>query len=67
MSTRQNLYNVDAALKRVQYSGDDMNSKSQDDDDFTRTVSPESDVTGSLNSSAKESEEPSNAGMFTVQ
>ena len=60
------MYNVDAALNHVEYSGDDMSSKSEDDDDFTRTVSPEPDATDSSDSSAEESEGPSNAGMFIV-
>ena len=30
MSTRQDLYSVDAALNRVEYSGDDMSSESED-------------------------------------
>ena len=53
MSTRQNLYRVFAVLNRVEYSGDEMSSKSEDDDDFTCTVTPESDATDSLDSSAE--------------
>ena len=66
MSTRKNLYCVDAAINRVEYSGDDMSSESEDDDDFTPTVTPESDATDSSDSSEEESEGPSNAGMFIV-
>ena len=66
MSTRQNLYSVDAALNRVEYSGDDMNSESEDDDDCTPAMTPESDVTDSSDSAAEESEGPSNAGIFIV-
>ena len=64
MSTRQNLYSVDAAFNRLEYSGDHMSSKSDVDDDFTPTT-PESDTTDSSDS-REESERPSNAGMFTV-
>ena len=66
MSARQNLYRVDAAFNRVEYSGDDMSSKSKDDDDCTPAMTPESDVTDSSDSVADESEGPSNAGMFIV-
>ena len=66
MSTRQNLYNVDAALNRVEYSGDDMSSESEDDDDCTPAMTLESDATDSSDSSAKESEGLSNADMFIV-
>ena len=65
MSTRQNLYSVAAALNRVEYSGDDMSSESEDDD-FTPAVIPESDATDSLSSRAEESKGPSNAGMLIV-
>ena len=44
MSTRQNLYSVDAALNRIEYSGDHMSNKGEDHDNFTHTVSPESDA-----------------------
>ena len=60
------MYNVDAALNRVEYSADDMSSKSKDDDDFTHTVYTESDATDSSDSSAEESEGSSNAGMLVV-
>ena len=57
MSTRQNLYSVDAALNRVEYSGDDMSSESEDDDDCTPAMTLESDVTDSSDSAAEESED----------
>ena len=66
MSTKQNLYSIGAALNRVECSGDDMSSESENGDDFTCTMTTESDVTDSLHSSAEESEGPSNAGMFIV-
>ena len=50
MSTRQNLYSVDAAFNRLEYSGDHMSSKSDVDDDFTPTMTPESDTTDSSDS-----------------
>ena len=43
-----------------------MSSESEDDDDCTPAMTPESDVTDSSDSAAEESEEPSNAGMFIV-
>ena len=60
------MYSVYAVLNRVEYSGDDMSSESEDDDDFTPEVTPESDATDSSDSSAEESEGPSNAGIFIV-
>ena len=65
MSTRQNLYSVNAALNRIEYWGD-MSSESEDDDDCAPAMTPESDVTDSSDSAAEESEGPSNAGMFIV-
>ena len=66
MSTRQNSYSVDAVLNRVEYSGDDMSGESEDNDDFTATVTSASDATDSSDSSAEESEGPSNEDMFIV-
>ena len=66
MSTKQNWYSVDAVLNRVKYSWDDMSSGSGHGDDFTPTVTPESDATGSSDSSAEESKGPSNEDMFIV-
>ena len=66
MLTKQNWYCVDAGLNREEYSGDDMSSGSEDGDDFTPTVTPEPEATDSSHSSAEESEEPSNTGMFIV-
>ena len=64
MSKGQNLYSVDAACNCVEYSEDDRSSESEDDDDFTLTVTPESDATDSSDFGVEESEGPSNAGMF---
>ena len=56
MSTRQNSYSVDAVLNRVEYSGDDISSESEDNDDFTATVTSASDSTDSSNFSVEETE-----------
>ena len=65
MSTTQNLYSVGEVLNHVEYS-EDMSSESEDDDDFTHTVTPGSDANDSSDSSPEDSKSPSNTGMFIV-
>ena len=52
MSTGQTLYSIEAALDRVENSGDDVSRESEDDDGFTARVTPQYDATDSSDSTA---------------